>query len=41
MKSWRQREQNHWFGDGAEGAKFWLSIIIHIQAPDIKDIFIT
>lgn len=30
----------HWVGDGAEGAKFWLSVITELQARGVQDIFI-
>jgi transposase-like protein len=30
----------HWVGDGAEGAKFWLSVITDLQARGVQDIFI-
>jgi len=30
----------HWVGDGAEGAKFWLSVVTDLQARGVQDIFI-
>ena len=30
----------HWVGDGAEGAKFWLSVVTELHARGVQDIFI-
>jgi putative transposase len=30
----------HWVGDGAEGAKFWTSVLAELQARGVKDILI-
>jgi transposase-like protein len=30
----------HWLGNGAEGAKFWLSVVSELQARGVKDVFI-
>jgi transposase-like protein len=30
----------HWVGDGAEGAKFWLSVVNDLQSRGVQDIFI-
>ena len=30
----------HWVGDGAEGAKFWLSVLRDLQTRGVKDILI-
>lgn len=29
----------HWVGDGAEGAKFWLSVVTELRARGVEDIF--
>lgn len=30
----------HWVGEGAEGANFWLSVVIDLQARGVSDIFL-
>lgn len=30
----------HWIGDGAEGAKYWMSVLSELQARGVKDILI-
>ena len=30
----------HWIGDGAEGAKFWLSVLTELKARGVQDILI-
>jgi putative transposase len=30
----------HWIGDGAEGAKFWLTVLSELKARGVKDILI-
>jgi transposase-like protein len=36
----RKDALGHWVGDGAEGAKFWLSVLRDLQARGVKDILI-
>jgi transposase-like protein len=36
----RKDALGHWVGDGAEGAKFWMSVLSDLQARGVKDILI-
>jgi putative transposase len=36
----RKDALGHWVGDGAEGAKFWLSVLRDLQARGVKNILI-
>jgi transposase-like protein len=36
----RKDALGHWVGDGAEGAKFWLSVLRDLQARGVNDILI-
>jgi transposase-like protein len=36
----RKDALGHWVGDGAEGAKFWTSVLGDLQARGVKDILI-
>ena len=36
----RKDALGHWVGDGAEGAKFWLTVLRDLQARGVKDILI-
>jgi putative transposase len=36
----RKDALGHWVGDGAEGAKFWTSVLAELQARGVKDILI-
>ncbi len=36
----RKDALGHWVGDGAEGAKFWMSVLSDLQARGVKDVLI-